>query len=297
LDKLHVKPIQWMRARFQIAWAIMSNAYIVGFLNGKIYQGDLKAVCVPGLNCYACPGALGSCPVGAVQAVLGSKGINFSWYPLGFLALWGALFGRLVCGWLCPFGLLQDLLHKIKLPKRWKRLRTLPGERYLRYLRYFFLGIFVIILPLTVLNAFGQGSPWFCSWVCPSGTLSGLLLIAGNPTLRGAVGFLFAWKNVILSGILVLSIFLWRPFCRYICPLGAVYGWFNPIALYRFKIDTAACTKCNICRKVCKLDIPVYKNPNSVDCVRCQACIDACPHHAILHGKEVFTKKDALKNA
>ena len=92
--------------------------YAVGFINGKIYDGSLKKLCLPGLNCYSCPGALGSCPIGSLQAVLGSRNFQFSFYIFGFLMLMGAVFGRFVCGWMCPFGLVQDLLYKIPFIKK-----------------------------------------------------------------------------------------------------------------------------------------------------------------------------------
>lgn len=268
----------------QFLTAVLSNAYIVGFLEGKIYQGDAKAFCVPGLNCYACPGALGSCPIGSLQAVLGSRGKTFSFYVGGFLIAIGATFGRFVCGWLCPFGWFQDLLHRIPIPKTWKRLRRLPGEKFLAKLPYAFLIVLVILLPMYVVDLIGQGSPWFCKWVCPSGTLSGLLLLAGNSGLRSVAGWLFAWKNLILLVTILTSIILYRPFCRYVCPLGAIYGLFNPVSLYRLEIDEKACTKCGICQRVCKLDIPVYITPNSTTCIRCGDCIVACPHSAIKSG-------------
>ena len=177
---------------------------------------------MPGLNCYSCPGAVGSCPIGSLQAVITSREHKFTFYVLGFLLLFGALFGRLVCGWLCPLRLVQDLLHKIPFVKK---LRRLPGERVLRCLKYAVLVCFVVILPLTVLDIVGQGQPWFCKYICPSGTLfAGIPLIAANPPLRAALGWLFTWKAAILIVLVLLSIVLWRPFCRYLCPLGAIYG-------------------------------------------------------------------------
>ena len=116
-----------IRLIVQLCWTALTNGYVAGFLKGGIYKGELKTVCVPGLNCYSCPGAVGACPVGALQAVLGEQGKWFSFYVVGFLMLVGAFFGRFVCGWLCPFGLVQDLLHKIPFPKKRK---LLPGDRY-----------------------------------------------------------------------------------------------------------------------------------------------------------------------
>ena len=73
------------RHAVQALWALVSNSWLAGFAQGRIYSGKLKTVCLPGLNCYSCPGALGSCPIGALQAVLGSKDFKFSCYVAGFL--------------------------------------------------------------------------------------------------------------------------------------------------------------------------------------------------------------------
>lgn len=268
-----------VRTAVQLAWTALTNGYAAGFAGGRIYRGATKIVCVPGLNCYSCPGARGACPIGAFQAVLADRNHWFSFYIAGFLLLVGALFGRLICGWLCPFGLVQDLLYKLPFVKK---RRKLPGDRYLKYLRYFVLLGLVIVLPLTVLDIVGQGQPWFCKYVCPSGTLfAGIPLIAANPPLRAALGWLFTWKIAILALLLLLSAVVYRPFCRYLCPLGAIYGLFNPISLYRYEIDASACTHCGLCQRACKLDIPVYERPNSPDCIRCGACRQACPQGAI----------------
>lgn len=268
-----------LRLGCQVAFTALSNGYVQGFFQGKIYSGPTKYACVPGLNCYSCPGALGACPIGSLQAVIGSRKFHLSLYVLGFLMMVGAILGKAVCGFLCPFGLVQDLLHKIPGVKK---LRRLPGEKYLQWLRYVMLGLLVILLPMVVVDIVGQGSPWFCKYVCPSGTLlGGIPLLAGNPALRGAVGWLFTWKMAILVVILVLSVFLYRPFCRYLCPLGAVYGFFNRFALYRFTLNEEQCTHCGACHQVCGLDIDPSKTPNHSQCIRCGKCLDACPHGAI----------------
>lgn len=282
-----------LRTIVQIVFTALTNGYAAGFAQGTIYKGTGKLVCVPGLNCYSCPGALGSCPIGSLQASLTSRTNKFPAYVLGFLLLFGALFGRLVCGWLCPFGLVQDLLHKIPFPKK---LRRLPGDRVLKWLKYFILVGFVIVLPLTILDIVGQGQPWFCEYICPSGTLfAGIPLIASNPPLRAALGWLFTWKAAILVVLLVLSVIVYRPFCRYLCPLGAIYGLFNPIALYRFRIDEDKCTKCGACQHACKLDIPVWQKPNSTECIRCGDCRRACPHSAIRTENPVSQRCGARK--
>lgn len=268
-----------LRLLIQCAFAALSNGHLMGFAKGKIYTGPLKTLCVPGMNCYSCPGAFGSCPIGSLQAALTGRQFHAVLYVLGFLTAFGALCGRLICGFLCPFGLVQDLLHKIPFPKK---LRKLPGEGILRYLRFALLGLFVILLPLTVVNAFGISDPWFCKYVCPVGTIeAGIPLVLTNPGLQGAVGGLFVWKVAVLALILFACVVLYRPFCRYLCPLGALYGLFNRFALYRYHVDTDKCIHCGACQKICKLDIPVWKNPNSLDCIRCGECKHVCPTGAI----------------
>ena len=267
------------RLLIQLAFTAISNGYLKGFARGQIYTGSTKYLCLPGMNCYSCPGALGSCPIGALQATLNSRQYKVSLYVLGLLTIFGTLLGRFVCGFLCPFGLLQDLLFEIPFVKK---LRRLPGEKALRRLRFVFLGIFVILLPLFVIDITGLGEPWFCKWICPVGTLEGgIPLVLLNNAMRGAAGFLFRWKLVILIITVLSSIIIYRPFCRYVCPLGAVYGLFNKISLYRIKIDSEKCVGCTACQKACKLDIPVWKNPDSMDCIRCGECKAACPHNAI----------------
>ncbi len=271
----------------QLAFTALSNGYVQGFVDGKIFTGKTKAVCVPGLNCYSCPGALGSCPIGSLQATLGNRNYKFAFYVLGFLMIVGAFFGRLVCGWLCPFGLVQDLLYKIPF---FKKLKKLPGDKFLKWLKFVILALFVIILPLFAVDAFGQGKPWFCEYICPSGTLgAGVPLTILNEGLRNIIGWLYAWKMAILVLIIFLSILVYRPFCRYLCPLGAIYGLFNPVSLYRYKIDEKKCTSCGACQKECKLDIKTFATPNSMECIRCGDCIKACPYNAI---KKTTDKKE-----
>ena len=268
-----------IRLLIQALFAALSNGYIKGFAHGKIFKGSTKYLCVPGLNCYSCPGALGSCPIGALQATLNSREYKIALYVIGFLVIVGTVLGRFVCGFLCPFGLVQDLLFKIPFIKK---IRTLPGEKFLRYFRFVILAIFVILLPMVIVDFTGLGDPWFCKYICPAGTLEGgIPLVLLNESMRSAIGFLYKWKIAILIFTVLVSIIIYRPFCRYICPLGAIYGIFNKISIYRYHIDTEKCTECGACQKNCKLNIKVYQNPNSIDCIRCGECKDICPNKAI----------------
>ena len=268
-----------LRPWVQAAWFALTNGYTTGFLQGKIYRGQSKKLCVPGLSCYSCLGALGACPIGSLQAVLGSSSFKLSCYVFGFLMLFGTLFGRLICGWLCPFGWVQDLLHKIPL---FQKKKTLPGHKWLKKLPYVILIVFVLLLPSILVGPTGIGDPWFCKYICPSGTLfGGIPLVTVNEGLRRAIGTLFHWKTLLLVSILILSIKYSRPFCKYVCPLGAVYGCFNPVSVYRLKVDEQKCIHCGKCKQVCCADIPVWEKPNSPDCIRCGDCKAACPTDAI----------------
>ena len=148
-----------------------------------------------------------------------------------------------------------------------RKRKNLPGHSVLVYLKYGVLALFVLILPATVaVTVTGMGEPWFCKYICPSGTLlGGLPLLAANPSFRSAAGALFGWKFAVLLAVVLLSVKYYRPFCKYLCPLGAVYGWFNPIALYRLRVDEDKCVKCSACQKACGMDIPVWEKPNSVE--------------------------------
>lgn len=263
----------------QIIAAVVTNVHFKGFFEGKIYRGKLKNICIPGLNCYSCPGALGSCPIGSMQAVVGTLKYDFSLYITGFMVLMGIIFGRFICGWLCPFGLFQDLLYKIPL----KKLKVCKKvNNVLKYFKYVILLVFVVLLPMFLVNEFGTSKPYFCQYICPAGTLEGgIPLVLLNEPLRETIGLLFTWKIFILVAVALASIFIYRPFCRYICPLGAFYSLFNRISIYRYKVDENKCTSCNNCMEKCKMNITVYKNPNSAECIRCGDCIKACPTKAI----------------
>lgn len=282
MDKKRRTIGEWYRIRIQILWFIITNSYIVGFFQGKIFRGKTKALCVPGLNCYSCPGALGSCPIGSLQAVIGSAKYRFSFYVVGFLIFFGGIFGRFICGWLCPFGLFQDLLNKIPFPKK---IKTFKGDRILRYGKYFVLTIFVILMPLFLVDIMGQGSPYFCKLICPAGTLeAGVPLVILNESMRNAIGWLYAWKVFLLILTILISIIIYRPFCKYICPLGAIYSGFNSVSMYKLKVNDHTCVNCGKCSRVCKMGVDPTKSPNSPECIRCTLCKKECPKSAISMG-------------
>jgi len=276
---MNMKKIFRYRNWIQAAATLATNAHLPGFFKGSIYTGPAKQVCVPGLNCYSCPGALGSCPIGSLQAVASGNKHSISYYVLGTLILFGVLLGRFICGFLCPVGWFQQLLHKIPS----KKLR-LPrnADQKMRLFKYFVLILFVLALPAFVADGFGLGSPWFCKWICPAGTLEGgIPLVLANESLRMNLGFTFWWKMFLLMLTIAGSIFIYRPFCKYVCPLGAFYALFNRFSMMRMELDQNSCISCGKCVRSCPMQVDVLKNINSAECIRCGKCSDVCPTGAI----------------
>ena len=263
------------RRWIQLASALIYNANLKGFGEAAIYQGKTKGVCVPGLNCYSCPGAIAACPLGTLQNALSSAPVRFPFYILGFLILSGLFLGRMICGFLCPFGLIQELLYKIPVPKYRKNRIT----RILSWLKYGILAVFVIYIPLYFAFRNGFPLPSFCKYICPAGTLEGgLTLVLGNPSLRAAAGVLFDWKVLVLLLFLVSTCFVYRSFCRFFCPLGAVHSLFSRISILGIEVDEGKCTHCGQCVRQCRMDM---KAVGDRECIQCGECKQVCHVGAI----------------
>lgn len=254
--------LRWLT---QMLGFFLGNGYFSFFRTGHIYKGPFKGVCVPFLNCYACPMAVFSCPIGSLQHFMTIRAIPL--LLIGTLGMIGILVGRMGCGWLCPFGLLQDLLYKI------------PSRKYgifqpLLHLKYASLLFLAILIP------FATGVPWF-SKLCPYGTLTaGIPWVILNPRdpvtqkvaiSASSIGFLFALKLVILGVFLALFVMIKRPFCRTFCPLGAIFSLFNRVSIVQLKV-TGQCRQCGKCRANCPVDIQISENPVSRECIRCLNC-------------------------
>ena len=402
----------------QIMSAVLLNAYIAAYLQNKIiYQGFFKYMPQPILNCYGGPLAVFACPIGSTQQMVGMK--LLPWLPLGVFIVIGAVVGRSACAWLCPFGMWQDLLYKIKVGakakgKRWVSfvmialITALIGAALALFIKlpplrvflfawlpfnllvlgvairgkldlprrmwlggflaavglaavvwfkfeigyavaFGFLGLvllgltgrwfaavfaavtgfllgwlgnpafhvgplsklplglvlalvgfgvvvtidiiiklslpsnflkFGILLLVAGLTSYFTAEPWFCK-LCPQGTFgAGIPLVLWDPVhaLRNLVGWLYWVKIGILLAFIVAAIAIKRPFCRVVCPIGAVYSVFNKGSLMHLTFPGQnVCTNCGICRKVCPMDIDPHENQNQLECIRCNECATACP--------------------
>ncbi|MBQ9729550.1 MAG: 4Fe-4S binding protein, partial [Clostridia bacterium] len=265
------------RRLIQLYTALLYNANIKGFFQGGggIYKGNTKALCLPGMNCYSCPGAIGACPLGSLQNALMNSDTKAGAYVFGILILFGLLIGRTMCGFLCPVGLLQELIYKIKTPK----LKKSKVTRGLSYLKYVILVVLVVAVPL-IYSGVMASVPAFCKYICPAGTAEGAIALLSNPDNSasfGQLGYLFTWKMSVLIVIVVACIFVYRAFCRFLCPLGAFYGFFSKLALLGVKLDKNKCTDCGLCISVCKMDV---KKVGDHECIQCGECISVCPSKA-----------------
>ncbi len=282
------------RRIIQLYTFLLYNANSKGYINGTIYKGVSKYVCTPGMNCYSCPGAVAACPLGALQNALNASSTTTAYYMFGIIALFGLILGRTICGFFCPIGLGQELLHKIKTPKLGKSNYT----RVLSYFKYLLLVTLVVGLPI-MYSLQGAAVPGFCKYICPAGTFEGGLGLLLNPNnqsgatnLLDMLGPIFTWKFCVLTVIVVASVFLYRPFCRFLCPLGAIYGFFNGFSLIGVKLDHNKCTDCGLCIQHCKMDV---HRVGDHECISCGECIKVCPAKAISwKGSKIFVRENDI---
>jgi ferredoxin-type protein NapH len=252
----------WLAKRRTIIQALSA----IG-LNSYVTQSVTKGLPCPALNCYACPAASFACPIGSIQHIAGARH-QIPFYVLGVVGLIGALVGRGSCGWLCPFGWVQELVYKLPIPK----LR-LPNR--FNWTRYVVLAVLVFVVPIITRET------WFCK-LCPAGTLEGgIPWVIISADIRQMIGTFYWIKLGILGGFLAWMSVTRRPFCRWICPLGALWAPFNKVSAMHLSVDEDTCIQCNRCQEVCPVNIRVHENPNDSACIRCLACVRACPQNSI----------------
>ena len=265
------------RRLIQVYALLLYNANMKGYVTGEIFTGQSKTFCLPGMNCYSCPGAIAACPLGSIQNALAESKTKAPTYVFGIILLYCIIFGRFICGWLCPGGLLQELLYKIKTPKLQKNKVT----RVLSYFKYVLLVVLVGIIPLMFGLVQNLPLPAFCKYVCPIGTFEGAVLLLSNPANAdqfAQLGPLFTWKVSLMFIFIGCSIFIYRFFCRFFCPLGALYGIFNRLSILGVKVDKSKCNHCGSCVSNCKMDV---MEVGDHECIQCGQCIAVCNKKAI----------------
>jgi polyferredoxin len=270
----------------------LHNGYLGFPFTKNLYTGPLKGLCAPGLNCYSCPASLFSCPLGVLQNLLSAlKVLNWQvllgpfLYVLGFFLIFGLTLGRFICGWVCPFGFLQDLIYKVPF---FKERLSLPKNSQ-RYIKHLVLIGLIFLTPLFLRDEIGYGILGFCKYLCPAGTLeAGYLNLILSPELWDYVGKLFYLKTFLLLLFVFFILIDYRFFCKNVCPLGLIYGLFNKISFLRLNVNLNRCTHCKACEKICPVGLNPLEEMNSVECIRCLNCVKICPYKAIYLEKGIY---------
>ncbi len=249
---------------------------------------EFKWLCNPVLSCHSCALAWFACPLG-VFTHYAAYGV-FPFLAVGTVLLLGVLAGRLLCGWVCPFGFLQDLLYKIPTPKF-----HLPARA--AHVKYVVLALMVIMLPFLLGE---QTLLSFCR-VCPA---SAIQVTIPNLFATGAwavSGFTLV-KLLILAAILVGAVLSSRSFCKVFCPIGAMLAPLNFISLWKIKVPSQNCLSCKACIQAC----PQYGDPRervsqgipanrALDCIVCHECQTICPAEEIEAKRRLAAMKKAQK--
>ena len=201
----------------------------------------------------------GGCPcmISSFQnSVLAGLGEQIRWYqPLWFLGLLPLtyLFGRVWCGWVCHLGAVQEFLYTVP---GIKRLQTEKARRVFRMTQIVLFALLILQLIITRTNEFIHYDPFKVIFN----------LIAGN-----------TMSLVLLVFLLATLLFLYRPFCRAVCPVGLILGWVAKIPGALRLAPSADCTECKACSRQCKMQaIGAEIEVDCSDCIMCGDCIDRC---------------------
>jgi ferredoxin-type protein NapH len=210
-----------------------------------------------------------ACPTGVAQNILSSRTLLLTTLAsAGLLALAAILLGRGFCGWVCPFGLCLDIVDR--LAPRAFRLPAWLGNRLNKY------GALAGALAASA----GSGTQAFCA-VCPIGTVCRSYGV--QSTLGGA-------EIAMVPLVAALDLAGKRTWCRYFCPVGAVFAIFARLSPLTVRINGRRCRKfsCKRCAEVCPMgiiaaaDLEDGRAPriSRAECINCLRCVDVCPYKA-----------------
>jgi ferredoxin len=266
----HVKTDKVRQSRHRIVrWVVLGLVTVLLAVVGFLHQHPLPGIMPPGVDAL--------CPFGGLEslwALLASGGMLQRVAASAFILLVASigitiLFRRAFCGQICPLGALQGAaagLGKFLFKRKFK----LPSavDRPLRWLKYVVLVVLVITTWFAGSLVVRPYDPWVAFMHLSSAELW--------------TGF---WVGaLILVGSLVASLVYDRFFCKYLCPMGAMYGLVSKLGLYRVRRDETKCIDCGKCDKACPVDLEVSKGKDvtSAECLACGLCVNACPAEGAL---------------
>jgi len=258
-------PIKLLRRGVQAASAAALNSNLVG-------SSVASRFCLPVMNCEGCALAWTACPIGLMRTSLTFHEIP--WIPIVAVLGIGALVGRFFCGWICPIGFLQDLLHRI--PSRKLRL-----PRPFTWIKYGVLVVSVFLVAWFI----GGDSPFFFCNFCPT---SGVMVVLPTAIADRNVLKLFdqTAKFAVTLAMVLGAVAISRPFCKVLCPVGALAAVTNRIMPWKLQLHSRTCVNCRKCDKGCPMDLPVMTHQDAAvtrdpECILCHDCHGSCPVNAI----------------
>ena len=251
------------RRWWQLGFLIGLNPFFYRVFNpAAAALSRTRYLCAPILNCHNCPAALLACPIGAMAQA--SSIHVFPFVAVGVLLIGAVLAGRLLCGWVCPVGTVQELVHKARLPK-------FKIPKPFRYVKFLVLGLLVIAFPYA-LGEKSYGTWAYVCTYCPASTM-----FWGLPRVLLGMQWPSVVALIVLGVTLIAMLFTFRPICSVLCPIGAIYSLANRISLFSIKIDKEKCTGCEKCVRSCPSGIGPLENPREGECFYCLECLE-CDH-------------------
>lgn len=177
----------------------------------------------------------------------------------------GVLFGSAFCGFICPLGTIQEWVGKLGkrfFPKKYNQIVPEKLDKKLRYFRYVVLAAVIYFSSMTFKLVFADYDPYFALFNFYAGEVA-VTAIA------------------VLAVVLISSLIIERPWCKYLCPFGIIMGLFNKIRIFKIARNSNTCINCKKCDKACPMNLVISdkKNITSTSCISCMACTsdNACP--------------------